>query len=851
MRRRMMLQKGICSLLALLLAFSSLMALPVLAAGEDGGSDEAQVSEPETTPDPEPDPGPEPAPADNDTPADESGPEETGEPAEDANSGETNAPAEETGSEETAGPADETGSEETGNPADETGSEETGSPADETGSEETGAEDVTDPDEADGTADETGKENDLENADESGNGDMLVSDEQLAEAVAKLQAMPMLFSVRDRGPVYVENDTLVLRASAAYYLEMKFRFSSASDKEFILRVSSPQQYSLSCNGPEIQDSRISVEVTPPMENVTATLYLPLDFLADQGISLCRQDSVTLNNQNYSLSDSDLPGERAETPKQEADDGELGVSATGDGSTIELTIAAQDWALSYDMKFLYSGGLDGDIEDTYVLSWNKDSPKITMNQTCPTWEKDLLGANQHPALKGSLEIGPQNGGTPPVSVLKLSIGAAFLIDKKNFTFTVGGKTFTSEELGFVEKEEPLPPYEGIEIDGKFDDWAGVPHRATVYNAGPNSPGTAVHCKMIWDGEWVYIYFKTDALQYNALGWMGTHGNGKFTITTDQGKSVYVQPVFENGKVSVYGVDNALIALDNTKDTTNVIGHEVEIAVPTSELPRYNKAIDFQFHLGQPLYGGIENLHPVAPPEIDYSLFKCDGIYDEWVNYPHDLIEYTTAGSQLKVVDGEIALWSSKGILYGHSQSEASINLRPYDHGLHVHLKLDTGTRVGEIHLRYCEEVNGVLTQNPDWYYTEGTRMYYVVDENDWGVDGLTVDQMKLQADQSRAGKGEGNGVIMHNYGIAYITIHRNAAGEVYAAESEFALDMNELARRVDMKADDVKLVHGKFGEIGDEWTRCAGTPTGSLLGLALCFTTVGGAYAVDRKKKKKK
>ncbi len=70
------------------------------------------------------------------------------------------------------------------------------------------------------------------------------------------------------------------------------------------------------------------------------------------------------------------------------------------------------------------------------------------------------------------------------------------------------------------------------------------------------------------------------------------------------------------------------------------------------------------------------------------------------------------------------------------------------------------------------------------------------------------------------------------------------------EMEFAIDLAKVAEYIGCDASDFKTIHARFGRIGDEWVQTAGTPTGPVLGLALCFATVGGAYAADRKKKKK-
>ena len=704
MRKRILFRKTICSLLALLLSLSSLLVLPVLAADEeaDAGDSVSAPSEPvsaptESAPPEEPASGAETSNStDTTAPIEEAEPaavpetpktdEPTEEPTEEAETTGTVDTAGETEPTETTEPEDEAAAPEATEPTGETGAVETTDSTDETGSEKDGDSDVNAAPEAEAGEQPDGAAGPEEEVQPAG-GQKPEEEELLAkeDLLEKEKRLPPDFLDVALEPVSVENGSLVLRTSAAYYLGAQLIFSNDPTQQFTLEVKDVDNYRFCRDWEEIHDSRISVEITPPMDDFIVTLRLPLDFLKDYGISLTRADGITFNNQRYSLSDLDLP------------------------------------------------------------------------------EKEII-------------------------------------------------------------PEELPPYEGITIDGNFDDWAGVA-KTDMRNPNAAWPCT-IQSAVVWDGDYVYIYFHVNDGNASAIGAMGTHSNGQFAITTDLGNIRLVQPDFGNNSVNIYGIDDALVAVDNYNwDPEN--GHSTEIAIPTSRLPVYKNSISFGFYQVEPFFQNIVNLNPVQG-EIEVPTdFACDGTFGEWTYYPHTLIEYDTSGQQDSKVDGGAALHVVDGILYGHVKTAHIDHLAENGSEFLADIAIAFN---GDLAYKDLPEKGNfypkLVTEDGSTVVNEGTN-------NPQGITTYLISDIRDTTAEP---------------GPYFGTMKISLDGTV--DEMEFAIDLAKVAEYIGCDASDFKTIHARFGRIGDEWVQTAGTPTGPVLGLALCFATVGGAYAADRKKKKK-
>ena len=124
---------------------------------------------------------------------------------------------------------------------------------------------------------------------------------------------------------------------------------------------------------------------------------------------------------------------------------------------------------------------------------------------------------------------------------------------DFTLKSGGKSISSASIKNIDgssgettepNTKPTDPtteptqaaYEGIVIDGSFDDWAAVP-KTEMGSVNFSTPVNEV--AMVWDGDRIYFYLMIKDDGWNSVAWSGPNGNGKFAITTDLGYTVYVQ------------------------------------------------------------------------------------------------------------------------------------------------------------------------------------------------------------------------------------------------------------------------------------------------------------------------
>lgn len=378
-------------------------------------------------------------------------------------------------------------------------------------------------------------------------------------------------------------------------------------------------------------------------------------------------------------------------------------------------------------------------------------------------------------------------------------------------------------------EELPPYSGINIDGSFDDWAGVA-KTDVRN--PNWDCT-FQSAVVWDGDYVYIYFCVYDKNAVTLGGLGPNGNGRFGITTDLGAVLMVRPIINRDAktICVEGIDNAKIAIDNYEYLWNDPNgsHSVEIAIPTSRLPDYKDSIDFGFYLVEPFLSNIRNLNPVKEEPEEPSVFACDGTFGEWRGLPRTEIQYDGSGIQHTEldVDGYLQLYCVGSTLYGHVRTTHPDHLE--ERGSEF-LAAVTIAFNGDREYKDLPEKGNFY---PKMVKTDGRT---TVNEGTLNPDGITT-YLISDTRETTAEPGP-------FFGTMKVSVSDTVN------EMEFEIDLEKVADYIGCDASDFKKIEAQFGRIGQEWAETAGTPTGPILGLALCFATVGGVYAKDRKKKKK-
>ncbi len=386
------------------------------------------------------------------------------------------------------------------------------------------------------------------------------------------------------------------------------------------------------------------------------------------------------------------------------------------------------------------------------------------------------------------------------------------------------------------------YAGITIDGDFSDWDGV----QKYPAANGVNQVA----FVFDGDYMYVYIDEPTQAFSAT-WSGTHGNGKFTIITDLGYETLFQLTSENNG-TVAGVDGALCAHSDT--TWGLDGYYWELAIPAGNLQPYNETVSFGHYLADSMYvsdvaniagstsqgsagqeesGGTENGEENNDVENggeeqqggSFTGIIYDGSYDDWTYYPHTLIEYATAGTHETVPDGEAALYSVDGILYGHVQTCMPAHLQ------------EAG---GELTQAVTIRVNGSMDFYPQMITVDGSGNINYSPQ----LSGLPQGTYEFWIIDATGGKNATNIAQWTDPAASYIygtnAVYGRAMVTVGASrdDMEYFIDIPTLAAKFGIDANSAQTLAAQYGRIGQQWTQTAGTSTGAALGLALCAGVVG-------------
>jgi hypothetical protein len=402
---------------------------------------------------------------------------------------------------------------------------------------------------------------------------------------------------------------------------------------------------------------------------------------------------------------------------------------------------------------------------------------------------------------------------------------------DFTVALKGSDSTSEAVSsndidtidgnpYEESEEDKEPavYDGIVIDGKFDDWAAV---SVTEAACPNSAHT--NCidgaAAVFDGDYLYLYI-SDGKGGIASG-AGTHSNGMYSIVTDLGRNMVFQL---NSDGTVSGIEGV---------TSAHYGGQWEIAIPKSALPQYEQTLSFGLYQSDAIISDIANLQEDEGNAGKFTTIVYDGLFADWDDYPHTLIEYATAGSNEILADGEQALYSDGTTLYGHVVSTMMAHTSSYGtemtSAITIKFNQDYATAFYPRLVAIDEEGN--INWNPDFSEMQagGKYEYAIASSDAWGTSTNI------------------NNLNSHDTIYGKITI--DVGGEGQADEAEYYLDLELIAEKFNMDAGDFKYIESQFGKIGHEWAAYAGTSTGPFVGLALCLGCAAVPMYIKKRQKK--
>lgn len=464
------------------------------------------------------------------------------------------------------------------------------------------------------------------------------------------------------------------------------------------------------------------------------------------------------------------------------------------------------------------------------------PNITQNGQTVSVNKGNLEWDCPPGTSAEYAyISEANGSDLAPFVMELSIPGEYFTDP-DFMVGLGDTSIPAASIPVldgeeIKTEEKPAVYEGIVIDGEFDDWAAVSKAEADCSNEQH-----LHCidqtAMIFDGDYVYCYIH-ETLPGGGSG-AGTHGNGGWAIITDLGNELSFELTLDG---DVRGIEGA---------QAKHVGAQWEVAIPASALPYYKQSISFGLHYAEPFVTDVSNLDGSAGNAGDFDGIVIDGAYADWSAYPHTIITYTTPGDINE--DSAGALYTEGATLYGHVFTT-----------LPAHLQAQGGEFLAAISIAfngdkeykdYPEKGNfypcildidgdgNITTLNEGTRLDEGTHTFYIFDDR---TDPLYqfghTDENGEWHDATAADLRE------NAFGTMKITVNG------YKDQMEFELDLEKVADYIDADVNDLKEIEAQFGRLGQEWLYIAGTSTGPWLGAALCLGVVGAGWLNLSKKRK--
>ena len=383
------------------------------------------------------------------------------------------------------------------------------------------------------------------------------------------------------------------------------------------------------------------------------------------------------------------------------------------------------------------------------------------------------------------------------------------------------------------------YHGIVIDGDFSDWDAVTKydvKDVDQNGNPKGWDTVDEIAMVWDGDWVYLYFESYNAEPGAMAGAGPNNNGQFAITTDLGNQTLVQ--LQRGP-TVAGVDGAQVKANNY-DWGNT-PHKWEVAIPASKLGNYSESISFGMYQVTPTITGVTDLQGSKGGEFNGIVY--DGNYDDWKYYPHTTIQYATSGTSEHMVDSKGALYadSAQQKLFGHASTT-----------MPAHLDEQGGEFTSAISVRINSDDNLMLTPrfaavgadgNINWSpqlsgLEDGTYEFYLFSSTCWGNSQNINDLNSSDV----------------CYGKATITIKDDQQDmewymDIPTLAANLHADWGQNADATSIDPNDIKKFETQYGRLGQEWVTTAGTSTAPFIGIGLCLAAVAGAYAYRRCKRR--
>ena len=474
---------------------------------------------------------------------------------------------------------------------------------------------------------------------------------------------------------------------------------------------------------------------------------------------------------------------------------MGVRAVTDGQTVTIsykTKSTNEWEhtwQNYPLTITYPDGTTQQIIIDYHKgvhgdNWS-DIPGFSVSET----------SDQADTLTLNISI--------PASYFA---SQDFTVSSQNYSTSVNG-----EAIEDVSTNDPNAVYEGIGLDGNFNDWNAV----TKYDLKePEGDHNVESVAWVIDSDrgYVYIYIKDDG--NNSATWAGPNHNGKFEILTDLGNRMLIQLTQDGAVVAANGYD----AVHQ--------GSQWEIAIPISELPANTGGLSFGLYMEDSSLTGYGDTGEIGSPVgITY-----DGKVDDWTYYPSTLIQYATPGTQEVVVDGEAKQYNDQSEnIYGYctTQMPSHLNERggEYTQGVRIAVNNDWSyDKALEMRLVTVDQ-NGNINWHPQTQgLSDGSYEYYIFGTNAWGSS-KNINEL-VPAD------------------VCYGKTTINISGS--QQEMEWYVNTVKLAERYGIDATDVKVVSTKYLRIGNQEVTCAGTSSGPWGGATMCLLCAAVPFVIKKK-----
>lgn len=445
------------------------------------------------------------------------------------------------------------------------------------------------------------------------------------------------------------------------------------------------------------------------------------------------------------------------------------------------MAASEWYGNYQWKTI-----------TFYNQYGSDSRQLSGGWSVENWGGKVITKNT------------AHLNSPAPYYVEVSIPHSYFSNKKTLSIQFAGVKVYFQDIEVLDNQAVDAPnqeeekYQGIIIDGSFTDWKPVAIRNVTDTEIAKSA-------IVFDGDYIYIYLE----ECGDATVAGSHSNGTYAITTDLGYTLKFQLKYPQ---EVYGISGA---------KASHVGEKWEIQITKSKLPAYRQTISFGLYMQEPWIKDVSNLDGSGGEgelENGSTNISYDGLFGDWKNYPHTLIQYATPGTQDKEVDGEAALFCDGSTLYGHVVT-----------GMQAHLNEAGGEFTSAITIRFNEEPsmsfyprfvevdqNGRINWNPKLSgLSTGKHEFYITSSDAWGV---SQNLNQLNSADTMYGK---------------ITISVGATKD----ETEFYLELEKIAAKYHCETQELKVISAQFGRIGQEWVTTAGASTMPWIIFSICLLLV--------------